>query len=169
MHVYDQGTVYLTRNETRQLFCRMFVMLKKIEDLFHPILNGITLSVSFVSWTLVVLNARWLDLLWLTQTTTPTKTEQTRAFSQTEPLTLNFCCSLDYARGNESITYFTDLCKPIEHTSMLGKSTHLQVIPQQSTQTRQTWDYRHTTKTSGPFYQRRAGVDFSSRNNFFQI
>ena len=35
-------------------------------------------------------------------------------FFQTEPLTLNSCRSLDYARGNESIIYVTDLCKPIE-------------------------------------------------------
>ena len=30
---------------------------------------------------------------------------------------------------------------------MLGKSTHLQIIPQQSTQKHQTCGYRHTTKT----------------------
>ena len=34
---------------------------------------------------------------------------------------------------------------------MLGKSTHLQVIPQQSTQMPQTWGYGHTTKTSETF------------------
>ena len=35
---------------------------------------------------------------------------------------------------------------------MLEKSTHLQVIPQQTTQTQQTYGYRHTTKTSGHFF-----------------
>ena len=35
---------------------------------------------------------------------------------------------------------------------MLGKSTHLQVVPQQSTQTQQTWGYRDTTKTSKPIF-----------------
>ena len=49
---------------------------------------------------------------------------------------------------------------------MLRKSTYLQFIPQQSTQTRQTCGYRHTTKTSGLFYYHRTGVDFSSHNNF---
>ena len=34
---------------------------------------------------------------------------------------------------------------------MLGKSTHLQVVPQQSTQMQQTCGYRYTTKTSGLF------------------
>ena len=34
---------------------------------------------------------------------------------------------------------------------MLGKSTHLHVIPQQSTQT-QTCGYKHPTKTSRLFY-----------------
>ena len=79
-----------------------------------------------MSLTLVVLNARWLDWLWLTQTTLPTKTEQTRAqsrFFRTEPLTLNLCCSLDYVRGNEYIIYFTDLCKPIE-TYIYARKKH---------------------------------------------
>ena len=77
-----------------------------------------------------------------------TKTQS--RFFQSETLTSNSCRSLDYARGNESIIYFTDLCKSIE-TSMLGKITHLQVIPQQRTKTQQTCGYRHTTKTSGLF------------------
>ena len=33
---------------------------------------------------------------------------------QSETLTLNSFRGLDYARCNESIIYFTDLCKPIE-------------------------------------------------------
>ena len=49
---------------------------------------------------------------------------------------------------------------------MPEKTTHLQVIPQQSTQTQQTCSYRHTTKPSGLLYKHRTGVDFSSRNNF---
>ena len=49
---------------------------------------------------------------------------------------------------------------------MLGESTHLQVIPQQSTQMQQTCGYRHTTKTSELFLLFNMGVDFSSRNNF---
>ena len=43
--------------------------------------------------------------------------EQTRTqprFFQSETQTSNSCRSLDYARGNKSIIYFTDLCKPIE-------------------------------------------------------
>ena len=82
----------------------------------------------------------------------PTRTEQTRArsrFFRTEPLTLNSCRSLHYARGNESIIYFTELCKPVETYVYVRKSTHLQVIPQQSTQTNQTCGYRqyHKKKT----------------------
>ena len=49
---------------------------------------------------------------------------------------------------------------------MLRKSTHLQVIPQQSTQTHQTCGYRHTTRTVVFVYQHRTGVDFSSRISF---
>ena len=47
----------------------------------------------------------------------------------------NKCRSLDYAHSNGSIICSNDLCKPIEiYISMLGKSAHLQVIQQQSTQ-----------------------------------
>ena len=48
---------------------------------------------------------------------TPMGNEQTRTqsrFFQSETVTLNSCRSLDCARGNEPIIYFTDLCKPIE-------------------------------------------------------
>ena len=73
--------------------------------------------------------------------------------------TLNSCRSLGYARGNKSTIYFNSLCKPIE-MSMLGKSTHWQVIQQQSTRMQQTWGYRHATKTSGLFLVRRHGRQF---------
>ena len=33
---YIQGIVYLPGTETRQFFCRVFVTLKKIKELFHP-------------------------------------------------------------------------------------------------------------------------------------
>ena len=46
---------------------------------------------------------------------------------------------------------------------MPGRSTHLQVILHQSTQTQQTFGYRHTTKTSGH------GRWLSSRNNFVNL
>ena len=45
---------------------------------------------------------------------------------------------------------------------MPGKSTHLQVIPQQIIQKQQTCGYRHTRKASELFY-------FSSRNNFVNL
>ena len=44
-------------------------------------------------------------------------------FFQSETLTLNPCCSLDYACGNESIIYFTHLCKPIETYIYARKKT----------------------------------------------
>ena len=56
------------------------------------------------------------------------------AFSKSETLTLNFCRSLDYARSNESIIYFTDLCKPIQTYIYARKKHTFEVIPQQSTQ-----------------------------------
>ena len=47
--------------------------------------------------------------------------ETTTHFFQSETLILNSCRSLDYARGNESIIYFTDLCKPIENNIYVKK------------------------------------------------
>ena len=77
----------------------------------------------------------------------------TVAFFKSEPLPSNSFRSFDYARGNESIDiiYFTDLCKPVETYIYARKSTHLQVILQQSTQTQQTCGYRYTTNTGGLF------------------
>ena len=56
----------------------------------------------------------------------PTGNEQTwtqSRFFKSETLTLNFCRSLDYARGYESIIYFIDLCKPIE-TFIYARKKH---------------------------------------------
>ena len=44
--------------ETRQHFSRMFVTLKKSNELFYPTYNGMTASVGFALLILVVLNAR---------------------------------------------------------------------------------------------------------------
>ena len=56
---------------------------------------------------------------------------------------------------------------------MPRKSTHFQVIPQQSTQDQDTANLpladRHATKTSGLFLLYGTGVDFSSRNNFASL
>ena len=45
------------------------------------------------------------------------------ALFQSKPLTFSFCHSLDYARGNESVLYFTDICKPIE-TYIYARKKH---------------------------------------------
>ena len=47
----------------------------------------------------------------------------TVALFPTEPVTLNSCRSLDYARGNESIIYFTYLWNPIE-TYVYARKKH---------------------------------------------
>ena len=57
---------------------------------------------------------------------TPTGNEQTRTlslFCQSEALASNSFRSFDYARGNESIIFFTDLCKPIE-TYIYARKKH---------------------------------------------
>ena len=45
----------------------------------------------------------------------------------------------------------------------------VQVIPQQSTEKRQIYAYRHARKASGLFGWHRTGVDFISRNNFTNL
>ena len=49
---------------------------------------------------------------------------------------------------------------------MIGKSTRLQVIPQQSAKTQQICHYRHTEKTSELFLLFNTDADFSLPNNF---
>ena len=76
-----------------------------------------TASVSFVSLILVVFNARQPDWLWRTQTENANVKRTntgTAARFPTSNTDIEFFLSLDYARGNESFIYFTDLCKPIE-------------------------------------------------------
>ena len=52
---------------------------------------------------------------------------------------------------------------------MLGKTTHLQVIPQKSTQNAANLPYRHATKTSGNFLLYNTGVGFNSSSNFANL
>ena len=52
---------------------------------------------------------------------------------------------------------------------MLGKSAHLQVIPQQAPKTQQICHYIHATKTRELFLLYNTGVDFSSSNNFANL
>ena len=63
-----------------------------------------TASVSFVSST--------LDSLIGCGARKQTRTQS--RFFRSETLTLNSCRSLHYARGNESVIYFTNPCKPKE-------------------------------------------------------
>ena len=58
---FRQGITDWTETETRQFFSRMFLMAKKIKELFASILNGITASVRYVSSMTVVLNAKLPD------------------------------------------------------------------------------------------------------------
>ena len=85
-----------------------------------------TANISFVSLIFVILHARQPDWLLARKQKTPMETEQIRTqqlFFQSETLTLKSCCSIDYARSNESIIYFTDLCKPIE-TYIYARKRH---------------------------------------------
>ena len=50
---------------------------------------------------------------------------------------------------------------------MIGKSIHLQIIPQKSTQN--AANYRQATKTSGLFLLYYTGVGYNSRNNFSNL
>ena len=48
----------MNRNGNSQFFSRMFVMAKKIKQLFTSTLNGLTASVRCVSSMIVVLNSK---------------------------------------------------------------------------------------------------------------
>ena len=70
-----------------------------------------TASVSFVPLILAILNAK-CGTRKQKMPMGNDKDGHSRAFCKSETLTSNSFRSLDYARGNESIIYFTDLCKP---------------------------------------------------------
>ena len=53
----------------------------------------------------------------------PNKNGHCRVFFYSEPLLSNPFRCFDYARGNESIIYFIDLCKPIE-TYIYARKKH---------------------------------------------
>ena len=59
----NQGIIDSKGTETRQIFSRMFVMAKKIKELFASTLNGITARVRCVSSIIVVLNAKLTQLI----------------------------------------------------------------------------------------------------------
>ena len=127
-----------------------------------------------LSSTLVAINARLPG--WLQCSTGKQKLTEKRINPNTVALfpkwntnTINFCHSFDCARGKESIIFFNDLCKPIETISMLGKSTHLQFIPQQSTQSTANLPLQTCEKNQQIFLLYDTGVDFSSRNNFANL
>ena len=52
---------------------------------------------------------------------------------------------------------------------MVGKITHLQVTPQQSTQTQQICHYRYARKPVNVFLWYNTNVDFICRNNFANL
>ena len=54
----NQGIINCKGTETRQSLFHMFVIAKKIKELFAPTLNGIAASVRCVSSIIVVLNAK---------------------------------------------------------------------------------------------------------------
>ena len=108
--------------------------------------------------------------MWCTQTNTPTGNEQTRKqsrFFQNEAVTLNSCRSLDNARGNESIIYFMDLCKPIE--------TYIDARKKHPFASYSTAKHPKHSKLAITYIREKlanffdcfnTGVEFSSRNNF---
>ena len=52
---------------------------------------------------------------------------------------------------------------------MIGKSTHLQVIPQKSTKKRSKFAIATRDKNQWTFFLYDTGVDFNSRNNFASL
>ena len=67
----------------------------------------------------------------------------TRFRSETQAL--NSWCSLDYARSNQPVMFLMICASHQKYTSMLEKSTYLQVIPRQSTQNRHNqWTFLMT-------------------------
>ena len=124
--------------ETRQIFFSYVGNDKKSKELFASFLNGILISVRCVSFIKFFLTFNLTNCLRRAQTKigesrrNPTLVAR---FAGRNTLTFNFYRSLYCVRKNESIFLLSnDLKANRNYTSMLGKSTHLAVIPQQSTQ-----------------------------------
>ena len=126
--------------------------------MFASFLNGISISVICVFSMIFVFNAKFDRLLakqikLIKQKIGENRRSLTRVpcFVSWNTLAFNFYRSLYCARKNESILYFRTIYKANRnYTSMLGKSTHLAVIPQQSTQNTanlplQTYEKNHWT------------------------
>ena len=116
-----------------------------------------TASVSFVSST--------LDSLIGCGARKQTRTQS--RFFRSETLTLNSCRSLHYARGNESVIYFTNPCKPKE-ADIYARKKHPFVSypaakhPNASNLQLQTYEKNQWTL----FNNTARASSLSSRNNF---
>ena len=112
---------------------------KKSKELFASFLNGILISVICVSSIKLVFNAWFDQLLAAHLNNKSVRAEETRhqwrvLLVGTRWRSTFIAVFIVYAK-NESIFYFPTIYKGNRnYTSMLGKSTHLAVIPQQSTQ-----------------------------------
>ena len=89
----------------------MFVMAKKIKELFASTLAGIAISVRCVSSMIVVLNAKFAQSL---AAHAKKRDDENRRSPTTVPyfatrntLTFNFYCSLHCARKKESLSFPT--------------------------------------------------------------
>ena len=125
----------MNRNRNSANFFSYACNGKKIKEL----LNGIPASVRCVSSMVVVLNAKFARLLAAHSNKNrrePKKPDISGVFCWLKHIDVQLLSqSLLCTQKNESILYFPTIYKANRnYTSMLGKSTHLAVIPQQSTQ-----------------------------------
>ena len=109
-----------------------------------------------VSSTPVVLGDVLNDWLRHTWTSKTTVTEESDAVFEIKHKHANLVESLMSARVNKLMISII----------MHKENTHLQVIPQQSTQNTANLPLQACEKTSRPFLLNDTGIDFSSRNNF---
>ena len=90
----------------------------------------------------------------------------TVTFFQSDPLPSNSFRSFDYARGNESIFYFTDLCKPIETYIYARKKHPFASYPAAKHLSAADLRLQTYDKNQRTFFITRMGVNFSFRNYF---
>ena len=87
-------------------------------------------------------------------------------FLQGGTQSLNSCHSLDYARDNESIIYFNDLCKPIEIYIYARKKHPFTSYPAAKHPKHSKFAITDMREKPVDFLLSNTGVDFSSYNDF---
>ena len=128
-----------------------------IKELFAPTLNRILASVKYVSFMMVVLNAKFARLLAVHSNKKAGENRRSLitvpCFASRNTLTFNFYRSLHSARKNESTYTFQRSMQANRNINLWQEKAPVQRLSRsKAPKTQQICHYRHTRKTSQLFF-----------------